>query len=399
MDDATTTPPTRYDRPQQQAPALGAGPPAPTGTVAVLGAEVCQAVQDLANKVPLISGKPTLLRVYLDSGALAGKTRVSGEIAWKRGTASAENYLPASNSLVLDPAVSGHVNARRLDIDDSLHFLLPAAAVASGTLTVRLKRVAVLGGAEIKVTGTASWKVKFTKAPPLRVRVIGFRYKNTDGGTRAPEAVHFTYLKSFLGRAYPVSEVEWSQAVIDADFATPFDDNTVLLANAQLAAIRSREVSTGMHPLTHYYGLVDDGGGPNFMRGRAFDVPSEPRPDTVASGPAGTPGGFAGDHDLSYADWYGAHEIGHTFGRFHPGFPTGQQDRSDTKFPFVNGQLANSDDRFIGFDFGDAALGFDMKVLPGQEWHDIMTYADNQWICQYTYEAILERLIAESKLA
>ncbi|MFO1323636.1 MAG: hypothetical protein U1F15_06190 [Burkholderiales bacterium] len=399
MNDDATPRYTRYDMPMQQVPAgAGAGPPGPAGTATVQGAEVCQVVQDLTHKVPLIAGKPAIARVYVDSQALAGKARVTGEIAWKKGTSNAETYLPASNSIVLDPAAPHPVNARRLDTDHSLQFQLPAAAVAAGKLKLRLKRLSILGGADIPLQGPVSWQVTFRKAPPLRVRVIGLRYRNAQGATRSPEAIHFTYLRSFLARAYPVADVQWSQAVVDADFTAPFDANTVLAANAQLAAIRSREVSSGTHPLTHYYGLVDDAGGQNFMRGRAFDVPAEPRPDTVASGPAGTPGGFAGDHDLSYADWYGAHEIGHTFGRFHPGFPVGQQDRSDTNFPFFNGQLADPDDRYVGFDFGDPALGFDMKVLPGQQWHDIMTYADNQWMSQYTYEAILERLVAESKL-
>lgn len=397
MNDDTTTGHTRYDMPMQQV-AAGAGLAAGAGAISVQGAEVFQVVQDLSNKVPLIAGKSTIVRVYLDSPGLTGKTRVTGEIAWRKGPGSAESYLSATNSIVLDPAAPKNVKVRRLDVDHSLQFLLPASATAKGKLLLRLKRVSILGGADITLQGTAKWQVSFKGSPPLRVRVIGFRYKNPPDGTRAPDAIHFTYLKSFLTRAYPIAEIQWSQAVVDADFEPPFDGNTVLMANAQLAAIRSREVSTGVHPLTHYYGLVDDAGGQNFMRGRAFDVPSEPRPDTVASGPAGTPGGFAGDHDLSYADWYGAHEIGHTFGRFHPGFPAGQQDASDAAFPFKNGQLSDSDDRYVGFDFGDTALGFEMKVLPGQQWHDIMTYSDNQWMCQYTYEAILARLVAESKL-
>ncbi len=39
-----------------------------------------------------------------------------------------------------------------------------------------------------------------------------------------------------------------------------------------------------------------------------------------------------------------------------------------------------------------------MQALPGNVYHDVMTYADNQWLSAYTYQAILTRLIAEDAL-
>jgi hypothetical protein len=243
--------------------------------------------------------------------------------------------------------------------------------------------------------------VTFAAAPTLRVRVIGLRYRTGNPPqTLAPNAVHFAYLRSYLTRAYPTASVEWSQIVVDADFAPPFDQNgaeTALLANAQ---VRSREVSGGIDPRTHYFGLVDDNNSTSgfFMRGRAFSIPQTPRPDVVASGPCGVPRGFAGDTDASYADWYGAHELGHTFGRFHPGFPPGQQDASDPTFPYPEGLLSTADGRYVGFDVGDPALNLPMSVLSGGDHHDVMTYADNQWVSAYTYDAIFRRLLAEAQL-
>ena len=185
---------------------------------------------------------------------------------------------------------------------------------------------------------------------------------------------------------------------VDADFVAPFNASTVDLANAQIAALRSREVSSGVDPRTHYYGLVDDDSGRNFMRGKAFAIPGAARPDTVASGPAGVPNGFAGDRDASYADWYGAHELGHTFGRFHPGFPPGQQDASDPQFPYDDGCLSSPDNKYVGVDLGDHDLNLPAAALPGLKYHDVMTYADNQWLSAYTYQAILARLQEEDAL-
>jgi hypothetical protein len=36
-----------------------------------------------------------------------------------------------------------------------------------------------------------------------------------------------------------------------------------------------------------------------------------------------------------------------------------------------------------------------MTALPGQGWHDVMTYCNFQWLSPYTYRGILDRLIAE----
>ena len=63
---------------------------------------------------------------------------------------------------------------------------------------------------------------------------------------------------------------------------------------------------------TRYYGVVRDAGG-LFMRGCAQIG------GRFGSGPAG-PGTFGWDNDGAYTDWYGGHEIGHMYGRKHPGF-------------------------------------------------------------------------------
>ena len=131
------------------------------------------------------------------------------------------------------------------------------------------------------------------------------------------------------------------------------------------------------------------------MRGCASDVPDHPAPDTVASGPAG-PDSWGWDNDGSYADWYTGHELGHTFGRAHPGFCNGNS-ADDPQFPYPNGQISGNDGAFVGFDVGDPALGVPMAVVPGQVWHDVMTYCDRQWLCAYTFDGIRTRLSQEDQ--
>lgn len=367
----------------------------PAPKVGVRGIEVVQCIQDLANSVDLVADKGTVVRVYLDPATVGRSGKVGGEIAWGRG--AAEAYLPALNAVSIDPAKPIAIQDQRSDISYSLNFRLPPEALGAGKLQLRLSRLFQPGGADLPIGAMAPLEVTLKSVPPLRIRVIGLRYNNGKQDV-SPAAIHFAYLKSFLLRAYPTASLEWSQIVIAADFKAPLNEATADLANAQIAALRSREVSSGVDPRTHYFGLVDDDGARNFMRGKAFAIPGTPQPDVVASGPAGVPNGFAGDRDGSYADWYGAHELGHTFGRYHPGFPPGEQDASDAHFPYADGCISPPGGQFTGLDLGDATLGLPTVALAGTDHHDVMTYAPNQWISPYTYKAILKRLIEEDAL-
>lgn len=373
------------------APAAGASPP----SVAISGIEIVQSIQDLSNSVRLIAGKPTLVRVYLRGVDLNAPLLVTGELTLRPPGAAAQ-ILPATNRVRLT-ASPPTLAEQRADLEASLNFQLPPQAIVAGQLDFALTRAHAPGAADdLAVSGPNAARATFLPSPPLRLRVVGLRYRRRGSQqTVSPDALHFSYLRSFLLRAYPIASLDWSQIVVDANFGPPFGDNASDLANMQLLAMRSREVAAGMDPRTHYYGLVSDDGGATFMRGSAVLNQQTRVFGVVASGPAGTPNGWVGDSDASYADWYGAHEIGHTFQRFHPGFPPGSQDATDTAFPYPDGMISPPGNIYLGLDVGDPALGVAMRVLDGEKHHDVMTYADHQWISRYTYEAIHDRLMLD----
>jgi hypothetical protein len=403
-DSGTTDSVSPYDRPRRPHRAhgaeLGAGGAA---QLAVRGTEVVQVIQALDNRVRLVAGKPAVVRVYLDVDAFSSPTTVTGELTWRRGNGGV-SFLAAMNRVLVDPANRPNLQQQRFDIAKSLNFVLPAAAL-TGTLTLRVNRVNVVGGQTLTMAAQPVTTVTFVDTPALRVKTIGLRYTSVrTGQTITPQAVHFDYLRSYLGRSYPVADVQWSQTVIDGDLLRPlsppktgFPQNQSLLTNAQLSALREREVSAGTDPRTHYFGLVDDEQGVSFMRGSALYDENTTIFGQVACGPCGIGNGFAGDDDASYADWYGAHELGHTFQRRHPGFPPANQDQDplETGFPYENGFISTPDQQLVGFDIGDPALGLPMQALPGNAYHDVMTYADRQWLSAYTYEAMHDRLIRE----
>lgn len=350
--------------------------------------EVTQTVQNLSNSVPLIAGKPTIARVYLSYYG-ASPIRIGGTLqAAHSGTAAVS--VPSIADVLLDPSHAGDTAFKRKDVSLSLNFLLPPAQITPGALTLTLSSITnTATHAMIPVAYNSAHTVTLQAGHPLRVRVLAVRYRQNNR-TFLATANDLNHLRSWLGRAYPVSNVIWSTGTIDARAAVPFGSGDI---NAQLAAIRALDVSAGTDKRTHYYGIVSDGGF--FMRGSAAGIPSTPSPATVASGPTG-PADWGWDFDGSYGDWYGGHELGHTFGRFHPGFCGESHD--DPAYPYTAGQLANNDFGMVGLDVGDASLGIPMRALPGPQWHDVMTYCQTQWLSDYTYSGILTRVGAEDAL-
>ena len=362
---------------------MGAAP------VRVQHLEITQTVQDVAHTVPLISGKPTVVRAAIESNA-GSSIGLRGSLVLR--TPTSENTVSSINETTLIPGPID-LGAVRGDINQTLNFIVPDALTRERTLDASLAGlVDTSSGAPVTVLGAAANRsVIFQDSAPLRLVIVGIRYHaGNPASTVAPRTVDVDLLVSWLRRAYPLTDLQFEYRVVDSNFTWPFQSTSI---NAQLAAIRNQDISNGTDYRTHYYGLVHDKDGTQFMRGRASGIPTTPDPSTVASGPTGG-GDFGWDHDGSYGDWYGAHELAHTFGRFHPGYCAGNS-RDDLSYPYDNGQLASTANTTIGFDFGDNGNGIAMRALPGETWHDVMTYCSNQWMSDYTYRGILNRLIAE----
>ncbi|QFQ97563.1 hypothetical protein F9278_16580 [Streptomyces phaeolivaceus] len=354
--------------------------------------EITQAVQDLNHSVTLIAGKTTVVRLYVKATSGPSVT-VRGVIAARRSPAEPALTIASVNTVTLDPTRPHSLAACRGDAGLSLNFVLPSWLTAEGPLSVTAVNVVdAVSGIPLPLTGPAGPTVWFKAGPPLRLRVLGVRYRYGSPATvRTPREKDYQALESWLRRAYPVAEVISTRGVVDALVPPDFE---AVHVNAQLAALRALDMSAGGDQRTHYYGMVADSGF--FLRGAASGVPRLPDPTTVASGPCGSRD-FGWDFDGAFGDWYGAHELGHTLGRRHPGFCTESHDDL-LNYPFKNGQLGDETHAFVGFDVGDAALGLPMTALPGERWHDVMTYCDCQWLSSYTYEGIRRRLLAEDAL-
>jgi hypothetical protein len=361
------------------------------GEASIDGLEVSQAIQEMRHSVPLVADKPTVARVYLNLNGPAAT--LTGTLQGRRGGGAWVNLAPLNNDTV-NPAENFALRTKREDITKSLNFRLPAGWDDVGLLQVRVASLSRVGGGAVACSDCATTmaSVVFQPVAPMRLRVLGLRYSSgTPAVSHAPRALDFTLINSWLRRAYPISTLNMSSATINASNAWPFDCNA---ANAQVATVRANDVAAGTDHRTHYFGLVDDGGG--FMRGCAAGIPGSPAPETVAAGPTGS-NNWGWDNDNSYGDWYTGHELGHTFGRLHPGSGCGDS-ADDNNEPFTGGQISGNDGAYVGLDVGDATNGLPMAALPGVPWHDVMTYCQRQWLSYYTYGGILARLNGEGAL-
>ena len=264
----------------------------------------------------------------------------------------------------------------RGQINDSFWFELPSSWTTAGnlTLTARLDP----NGAKFDPDTSdniASVTVNFKTTPALRLRLLNVQY-TANSNTYLAATSHLNALESWLRRAYPINSLQVTRQTFV--YPTSGLPNVDTLHSWLALTKLLRIIFSGEDGRTVYYGVVDDGGG--FMRGKAAGIPG-----TIAAGPSGS-GNWGWDFDGSYNDWYGGHEIGHTRGRYHAEYCGAG---GGVPYPYTSGRISPA------LSGNTAIYGFDIttRAIYGPNWKDVMTYCDNQWVSDYTYEGIRSYLV------
>jgi hypothetical protein len=384
----------------------------PNTSFRLLGLEVTQGVQSASNTVPLIAAaassfKRTLVRVYLGVAGVSLVRQVSGRLTASRPDGSLPGgpaTIPSLNSITVDAA--GTLETARASLETSLNFELPQAWLGAGRLHLQLDHLDIEGarstfpcigcdnpGLPVPPGPPSPALVWFHTVPPLRIWLVGVPYMTGPTTTIMPRQFDFDMLVSWLRRTYPSADVQITQASMGSLASPPTTCTDVNTALTQWAA-----TMPGQDPTTRYYGLIPDNSTNNFVGGCSSipELDDAPTPQ-FGSGPAGVlfPESNPWDTDGSYADAYGGHEIAHMYGRRHPGFCAGQ-DRADPNYPYPGGLLGTSVFDFQGWDGGDGSLGLSPQLNDWRAgWHDVMTYCRFQWMSNYTYRGILQKLCAD----
>ena len=404
----------------------------PVYNLSVTGMEVTQAIQNLNNDVRLIKKKRTFVRVYVRADGVA----VPGVTAYLTAPGVDGTVLlpinPAGTHITIRP------NPSRADIDQSFLFELPWSWTQPDSTALHVLVNPNKVPLETNYADDAmDLNASFQPSPKLSVEL--FRLNYTLGGNSFSPSWSADILKtySWIQRAYPLGgavgenfrprlwDVDWGNTLGRlVDTTSPvcnniftgqslFDDPALCAsyyANGLLWSYRVRTIfgllNVGLNKDSFYYGMISDASG-FFPRGQAAAP-------LTSVGPTGVPGspfnlGQGWDTDGTYGDWYAGHEIGHSLGRAHPnagsddpnvsGTQNCGHSRSDPGYPYGNttsaaAPIGPADGSMEGFDVGDPANGISPAVLPSSIWNDVMSYCPNQWVSDYTYNAMYDYMIA-----
>ncbi len=358
--------------------AVDVDPPASDGNVIADAIEVTQAIQDLNNSIRLVADKRTFVRFHVHTNGVSFSTRAKLTVE-RGGVSTTLNAINPGGSIVVLPSPMREV------LNHAFLFELPSNMISEGplTLTAEVNPADPSGRRSlpesIVTDNTIQTSVSFQTAIRFNVSILNVGYVMS-GTTFSPANSHADKLESWLRRAYPISDLQVSHGNMDYvfGFAGPPDCGTL---NAQLFTswVWNHRHLVLIPGDMRYYGMVDDGG--QFMRGCA------PVSGNIASGPTGT-STFGWDFDGSYGDWYGGHELGHAYGRFHVlgeapgGAQCGTESGGILRHPNgrISGSLAGSGSIF-GFDVAT------LTILPPTS-GDVMTYCNNQWVSDFTYNGL-----------
>lgn len=369
-----------------------------------LGMEITQATQDLRNSVPLVAGKPTVVRVYL---SVQGPTQLIGEVtgaitASHPGGASLPNWQSA-NAITVNS--SQDVRAKRHDLQASLNFILPPEWSAAGTLHFQVSKLYIQGQeSHLPCDGcgnldeiNAPRYVQFSPTRPLNLVLVPYVYAIS--ATPTPDIL-FT----------PMGSLQWLNNVYPVSGNFPEDGAGVRL----LRILPTRSTNKNLHNDDDGDDFIDD---LQDIFNDLQDQAGSSWPSDVhlfAMTPCGCGGRGASPGNVAYGDtwnvetgpvqddkyeFYGAlwaQEIAHNFGLNHAGNAHDEMPPQDLGFPYPHGGIGEPGLAIITEWWNGSPFLIEPGVpaLGKKHAHDFMSYGDvndsadhtYDWVSPYTYQ-------------
>lgn len=327
----------------------------PGANLVLQRAHITQAIQAPNGTVPLVAGREALLRVFVtaaSSNTLTPPVRVrlfDGATLFRTLTISA-------------PGAGVPTSVDEASLSSSWNVLLTASDMRPG---LRLQvdvdpndQVTEPDETDNVWPRAGMQSVDVRAVPPLSVVFVPVHQSvNGSTGNVSVDNLEDSYLK-MARRIFPLG-------VIGAAVRDTYTTNAPALqaddANGAwltvLSEMNALRVADGS--AAHYYGVVNT---------------------SYSSGVAGyayVPGRAALGWDKSNSsDRVAAHELGHSFGRQHVA-ACGAAGGTDTNYPYAGGVIGNT-----GWNAGTGTLVSSSTT-------DIMGYCSNQWVSDYTWNAVL----------
>jgi len=354
--------------------------------IAVTGVAVFQGVQvDVVKggayvsatkrKAPVVARRPGMIRVYVEPGA-----------GWETREVTAEVRLVTDDEKFPILRETKKIRGASKDEDPKSTFNLevPAESLPPG-VTFQVVLTAPDGE---QVKDREKSQARFPRdgsfedlgaelSGKLKVVIVPVRY-DADGSGRTPDLgpTQLERYKKTLMQRYPTSEVEvtthapypWTTTI--AGNGTGF--SSVLRAMHQLR--QKDKVANDVY----YYGLLAPTTSMSaFCQGGCVAGLSTDADENTPVLRASVGIGFVGQDAANTM----AHEIGHAHGREHA--PCGGASGVDPGYPYPQAQLG-----VWGYDI------FEKTLISPTKGRDMMGYCPNEWVSDYTYNALFERITA-----
>jgi len=370
--------------------------------------EISQSVQDWENSIPLIRGKRAYARAYFDH---ENNVQAEGVFSARLKLDAPDRSFDSLNSITLGRGNPIAGDRQRLNWDLSFNFDFDPdwGNVPNKITTGSLELVPVSDGATIKLDADDRSK-EFTvePSPCLKVTCLLLRYWNAETEDYVmPDPVQVDAIRDFVVSAFPVAEdrLEWNTITVQAtnEFRS-LDKLTKPRPNAEEAtsmAMRELLLQTTVHRNMDTY-ANDDWSNTHDIRTiylAVFNDPSDRLGGAATDSPTFPVHNIAGAAVVDLNGQIGAHELAHILGREHPGVPRHKkygpylgQRPEDGYFEkkryqgFLNVLFKKTQGLHTNPQFKTP------RIYESNLYFDLMTYRDPQWLSDYSYLGIKERL-------
>lgn len=313
--------------------------------------------------LPIIQGRPGLLRVFVEPQVGFLQTGVIGALAWDRGD--------GNGAFELTDAIQVAIPSVEENQGTTFDFELAAEdLVEDATWSISLRGAEACSGVDGETSGArfpSSGTVELDSEPvgTLSVVLVPFRYDAGGGTLPDTSPAEVERYRERLYSMFPVADVEVTVRDQPVPYAEPVTGASGTWS-PYLQTLLDIRAQDNPAPNTYYYGIIDPGG--DWSGGTAGLGPLASAGDASRRGAVG----LAGSTGTC------AHELGHASGRAHA--PCGGAGNPDPNYPHDGGIIG-----IWGYDITNGSF------KQPTAFNDFMGYCNNDWISDYTFIALQQR--------